>query len=387
MNKLLITIFIVITLGSCKKDEPAPLEKTPSEANLDPESPLDPGEPEDLNPDVQVLSIDPNVTGWVESNTPIAFNSVAIGRKNAVTGIVNSISLSKSGWTHPSVLHFRNPWMGYKYWAAVTPYPYSDNQYENPHIFCSNDGVSWIEPAGILNPIESCPETPGSYHSDVNLIRENNKLYCYWRTTASSERSLWVKSSLDGVHWSEKQFICKWPASGVDVIAPSMVPYNNQYYCYGVSTGELIPGSYFTNFSVRKMVSSDLVSGFIPDKENGYNIVQVTNRPWGDQDPWHIEVKKINNIWLMLVTTTNHNSYGGGGRLFFGYSMDGSTFTFIAKPLFAKGGSTYKSSFHPMIDYKNKCIKIELWRAMMSDGWVVFRENFVIKAEMLKPSA
>lgn len=37
--------------------------------------------------------------------------------------------------THPSVLYFPESWNGHKYWAVATPYPNSNDEYENPSIY------------------------------------------------------------------------------------------------------------------------------------------------------------------------------------------------------------------------------------------------------------
>lgn len=58
---------------------------------------------------------------------------------------------------HPSVLYFPDSWNGYKYWMAETPYspkcqPYRDRN-ECPSIHVSQDGVNWLVPDGLTNPI------------------------------------------------------------------------------------------------------------------------------------------------------------------------------------------------------------------------------------------
>lgn len=55
--------------------------------------------------------------------------------------------------THPSVLHFDEPWNGYTFWIAYSPYPEADDSKENPHILASNDGVNWVLPSGFTNPL------------------------------------------------------------------------------------------------------------------------------------------------------------------------------------------------------------------------------------------
>jgi len=42
---------------------------------------------------------------------------------------------------NPDVVYFPSGWHGYKYWLAMTPYPNSNDDYENPSILVSNDGA------------------------------------------------------------------------------------------------------------------------------------------------------------------------------------------------------------------------------------------------------
>jgi hypothetical protein len=169
------------------------------------------------------------------------------------------------------------------------------------------------------------------------------------------------------------------PYGVVDVISPSFIKYQDNYYCYAVCGREEQQGSYFNAYSIRRMVSSN-AEKFEPVKNAGFDLVRVSGRPWGyEQEPWHIEVKKIKNLWLMLVSTTNLDAYGSGGRLFFGYSTDGLTFVFNSKPICSINGSTYKSSFNASFDSQQKKLNVELWRSMMTQGWAVFHDYFSAK--------
>lgn len=327
-----------------------------------------------------ISAVDLNDMHEVPSQEKIIYSSVATARERA--GIRKKLQLSAVGWTHPSVLCFNEKWHGYKYWTAITPFPQLDNQYENPHIFCSDDGVHWKEPVGLHNPIEPCPRH--GYNSDPNLMYSDNILYCYWRSNGiDSGRALYVKKSKDGVHWFGKRLVCEWPLKDIDVIAPSVVADGNLYYCYGICTGETHPGSYFNTISIRRMISDNPEHGFKPVRGKDYTLINIPGRPWGPyQEPWHLEVQRVANLWLMLVTTTNLGKYGTGGRLFLGYSFDGVNFNFANKPIGIFTGSTYKSSFHPSLNIKRREIDIELWRAMTSDGWTIFHDTFSVKVAL-----
>lgn len=372
MRKLLPVVFL-LALVSCRKDHPfvaGPVVQVPGSDSLD-------------SPDSGIFDGLLNLDGihFSPSGMPLILASKAYGRDSG-NGNRKEVSLTSSGWTHPSVVKFDTPWHGFLYWMAVTPYPNTENEYENPHIFCSNDGIHWTEPVGITNPIVPCPSGTG-YNSDVNLLMDGDALYCYFRVSGVlSGRAIYVVKSTDGVNWSQKQVVCDWPATGMDVIAPSFVKAGPEYECFGVCTGESIPGDYYQNNSIRKMTSTSPTEGFRPVKDTDYRLVRINSRPWGpDQEPWHLEVRMVNKIWLLLVTTTNHGGYGAGGRLFLGYSTDGINFVFGHQPLINLSG-TYKSSFIPSYNPETRTIHVQLWRAMMANGWTLYYEEFNIQTQI-----
>lgn len=57
------------------------------------------------------------------------------------------------------MIAFPEPWNGYRYWMAYTPYPYANGSEENPSICASNDMLYWETPEGLANPIATNEET------------------------------------------------------------------------------------------------------------------------------------------------------------------------------------------------------------------------------------
>jgi len=79
---------------------------------------------------------------------------VNVIEKESVNKWISIPSYEGSGEvTHPKVLYFENGYNGYKYWMVNTPYPKNDAYYENPSIVVSNNGIDWIQPKGIKNPV------------------------------------------------------------------------------------------------------------------------------------------------------------------------------------------------------------------------------------------
>lgn len=109
---------------------------------------------------------------------------------------------------HPDVLYFAAGWNGYKYWMAYTPYPPEAN--ENPSLAVSNDGVTWITPPGLTNPVIAAPTAP-AYNSDASLCMSADGLtmWLIWRkfeVVANYDR-VYVASSTDGITWGASTLI------------------------------------------------------------------------------------------------------------------------------------------------------------------------------------
>ncbi len=70
---------------------------------------------------------------------------------------------------HPCVLDFgrgflrpgHTTWNGYRYWMTLTPFPASNDAYENPCLYCSHDGLTWIEPPGLIG-LRGTIDTPST---------------------------------------------------------------------------------------------------------------------------------------------------------------------------------------------------------------------------------
>jgi len=113
---------------------------------------------------------------------------------NALNHIVTP-TYDRSGQSvHPSVIDFKTEygiasWGGFRYWMAFTPYPNFNSSLENPSILVSKDGLNWINPPGIKNPLASKPLSilrflSGNYYnSDPELLYDpdQNILILYWR--------------------------------------------------------------------------------------------------------------------------------------------------------------------------------------------------------------
>lgn len=105
---------------------------------------------------------------------------------------------------HPSVLFFENKFGGYYFWMAYTPYPYHQDDKENPCICCSNDMVNWHTPDGVHNPFDV--GTGKDYNSDTELVYNylTGKLEMWWRraNTTTKDETLYRVTTSNGTDWS-----------------------------------------------------------------------------------------------------------------------------------------------------------------------------------------
>ncbi|KEH97016.1 hypothetical protein [Clostridium massiliodielmoense] len=118
---------------------------------------------------------------------------------------------------HPKVLYFKNGWNGYKYWMGITPYPFSNDDYENPQILVSNDGIKFKSPKRDNKPLFVPQDVnKGGHYSDIHMCMVNGTLEVYFRyNPAKTEKKqpdnhknyIYVTKSKDGLNWTDKKLV------------------------------------------------------------------------------------------------------------------------------------------------------------------------------------
>ncbi|WP_044893577.1 hypothetical protein [Bacillus alveayuensis] len=219
--------------------------------------------------------------------------------------------------THPSVIYIPNGWNGYKYWMAFTPYANGDNQTENPSIVVSNDGKNWTLPNGLTNPIIP-PINNTGYHSDTTLLLSNDQktLYMYYRTYLypghGNIDKISVTSSTDGVNWTTPIEVLSTDATIERNVSPAVQFDGEKYLMWTVEI--------LSSPKKIKMWKSDTPDGQFTFVGSS-SITLPTFSP--SQEPWHLDVKKINGYYYLLLNTTETGTSGTKGNLIFGKSDDG----------------------------------------------------------------
>ncbi|WP_326717877.1 hypothetical protein [Vagococcus jeotgali] len=148
--------------------------------------------------------------------------------------------------THPSVISFEEPWHGYRYWMAVTPYPEGKALYENPHVFKSNDLISWVPDES--NPLDEPVSekfnkngTPMQYDSDTHIIynKEDKRLEVFWRYVddVSHEFIIYRRTSSNGEDWTKKEEIYRADRRKEDMLSPAFIKDEDGYKLWYVADG------------------------------------------------------------------------------------------------------------------------------------------------------
>ncbi|OFI06774.1 hypothetical protein CLOACE_07570 [Clostridium acetireducens DSM 10703] len=218
---------------------------------------------------------------------------------------------------HPKVIFVNKPWNGYRYWMSYTPYPFSKSQFENPSIVVSNDGVNWIVPKGLRQPLISPPYDAkfGGHYSDSNLVMNsnNNTMELWYRYNKGTKMYnpdgsidyIYRVISKDGINWSKPQLVY----SGKELcISPAIIYENNKYKMWYVT--------YMPRIKIRYRES---VNGVLWSNCKDINIKY-------DKDcyPWHIDVTKTEIGYEMLIS--NYYKSFGNNILSYTLSKDGLNF-------------------------------------------------------------
>ena len=249
---------------------------------------------------------------------------------------------------HPSVVQFDAPWNGYHYWMAMTPYTNYNGYVENPSILASNDGLSWVVPAGVENPVAL---NKAAQYADTQLLYDSasNELWLYYldKTFPGIVR---MRSS-NGVNWSAAEHVLGAPA--LQCLSPAVEKSGSTYYMWLVDTPS---GWNSTSSKIQLHTSSDGKNWSAPQTaeidQPGYVI-------------WHIDVSWVpskSEFWMLLASYPVGTS-SGNTSLFFARSSDGLHWTTYRRPILWASGSGWDSGeiYRSTFVYDEPTDKLRIW--------------------------
>lgn len=114
---------------------------------------------------------------------------------NALDHLVTPTHDGSGQATHPDVIDFliehgMPSWGGYRYWMVMTPLPFASDVHEDPNVLASHDGLTWVVPAGLVNPLHDArtAQNPG-FDSDTDMVYnpDTNELWVYYRYITSTK--------------------------------------------------------------------------------------------------------------------------------------------------------------------------------------------------------
>lgn len=239
---------------------------------------------------------------------------------------------------HPSIVYFQAAWSGYTYWMAVTPYPNNDYTVENPSILASNDGLTWVVPAPLVNPV--APRV-GFHLDDPDLIYDpgSGQLWLYYvEEDLANNTHVLRRTSADGINWSAPADMFSVP--NYNVLSPAVQKTANGYMMWYVDAGP--SGCEAAATSVEYRTSTDGVTWSAPS---------VANLSQPGEQVWHIEVRYIaakQQYWALYAAYPNASC--GNTTLYFATSKDGINWQVSGSPILGTGqqwdhDQIYRSTF------------------------------------------
>ena len=216
----------------------------------------------------------------------------------------------KNQATHPSVIQFEKSWNGYKYWMGFTPYPYGDDQKENPSVVASHDGINWVIPENISNPLVPI-EVENAYNSDTHLVYNNttNELELWYRQVqnATYTETLFRIKTTDAMNWTMPEAMISASSSNyMQLTSPSVVYENGKYKLW-----------FNRDWEIHYAESLD--------GKNWSEVIKI-NTAGKNVHTWHPNVQKFDDTYYLLNNDNDTNA-GVRGAIRYSTSTDGINFT------------------------------------------------------------
>ena len=207
---------------------------------------------------------------------------------------------------HPSIQFFPNGFGGWKYWLACCPYHGGDGGVddENPCVYVSNDGITFEEPAGLTNPIATAPPVgEGGNNADQHLYWDaiGQQFVLTWLRSASNNEwsgtayvgkayqsvEIKAKTSTDGITWSDTLHLWQGNIATYYNASPSLMRLSDGSWRMWMMNQVPDPNI------VEMWECATLTGSWTIGAELTYD-----NAP---TNPWHLEVRKYGNLYVMLL--------------------------------------------------------------------------------------
>jgi hypothetical protein len=194
------------------------------------------------------------------------------------------------------------------YWMVCTPYAYANFVQENPEVFASHDGIHWIVPDGLKNPLIPSPLGVWDHNSDPDMFFLNGNLWLYFRetrrTSSPPENRIYLTRSDDGVCWSPPVEVLVARGDTALLMSPAVIHDASTFHMWTVERKA-------NRFQVVRRESKD---GFNWSPAVGCILVSLFER-----EPWHLDViQEEDRLSALIVSLKGPDDW----RLHYAYSTD-----------------------------------------------------------------
>lgn len=190
---------------------------------------------------------------------------------------------------HPSIVYNSDGKFGYKYILAFTPYSFLNDSTENPSIVVSEDGINFKPLLDVKSPLA----LPGNncHLSDVCLFEKDDTLELWYRESNKKTRlsRLLRITTKDLKTFTEPEVIMDFGTSGYGIGAPSVIYENGIYKIYYRKNMNIGEDAYVYTESKDLKTFTPAVA------------MNMDKGSWTNYNPWHLEVKKIENTYYCLT--------------------------------------------------------------------------------------
>jgi hypothetical protein len=241
---------------------------------------------------------------------------------------------------HPDIMNPASPWGGWEYWLAFTPYPLSNEAYENASVVVSHDGVQWQVPPGMTNPLS--PRGNGILSNsdpDLFLMPGAERLALLYREVTETENIIMLRTTADGVTWTTPEPVLRGPREAI--VSPTAVVQGSNIAVWYVDAG--YAGCSTRSSTVRVQSTRDM---------HRWSPAMATDLQQPGRVVWHLDVTWVpdrQEYWAVypaypVGSTCSHSD------LYMARSRDGRHWEGFDAPVWESatvvgpGGTLYRSS-------------------------------------------
>jgi hypothetical protein len=287
---------------------------------------------------------------------------------------------------HPDVVRIAGGLGGFEYWMTIDPYPGGSESSENASIYASNDGVTWVTPGDLTNPVSPLPAGEINYNSDPDILylADARRLVLFDRAVTPSSNLIRQYLSDDGVHWSAPVTVLEGPrhelVSPAIVIAPGHRPR-----LFVVNTGNRGCNSRVNYVDVRRWSGSR--TGATAAVGRGWGAPVRTGLEAPDRHIiWHIDVTWVESrqeYWAVFPAYASDASCSTND-LYIARSRDGVSWTTLAQPLIARTDAPFvaKTLYRSSLVWNEASGLFQVWFTGVGDDdkWHLGYQAFPVVA-------